>query len=324
MNKIITSIICTFISICTFAQTSELKYKVRLDGILYDRKVETSKDSLNNIIWDKTFQKNKCATIIIRIVDPVLKPELKKFKDETKFSGYRGKVYPPNEYVIYMLDNGISEQEITIDNSNYKALIISSDSLMKRFDGGKRYIIEIERLKKRSNKPSFYISAAVSYPLSFSLTPGINFGENWFMDINIGSPIKTSNDMYLYNTMGDITGKQNFNMFYIEPRFGYMFNCKKSGWRYGPYGGINWTTLKGKENDLSINGANVLFGTIGCQVEYSFNKIISLYGNVEGRLAFAKTPKSSFEAMNTNCLEIKNWTQPFCVSLGVKFNIPTK
>lgn len=282
MNKIIVSIICTFFSLCTFAQTSELKYKVRLDGILYDRKIETPKDSLNNVIRD--FQGRKCATIIIRIVDPVLKPELKKIKDETKFSGYRGNVYPPNEYVLYVLDNGISEQEITIDNSNYKALIISSDSLMERFDGGKRYVIEIERLKNRKTKPSFYISTAVSYPLSFSISPGINFGKNWFVDINIGSPIITSRELYLYNAMGDIMGKQRLSMFYVEPRFGYMIKTKTSGWRYGFYGGINWTILKGKESALSINGANVLFGAIGCQVEYAFNKTLSLYGSVEGRL----------------------------------------
>lgn len=187
-----------------------------------------------------------------------------------------------------------------------------------------------EKETKKYSLPLIYTSIGVSIPLSCNIAFGKNFGEHLFGEVGIGSPLKKTKDIYIYNKSYDIVGKQSYSNINLKARLGYYLNFNNKNKdnskqsiapvRIGFYGGYNWSIISGNNSEISLSGFNAHSLLAGAQLEYTPIKHLSLYANLEGKIPISKQPSSNYKLIEQYCPEIKDWTNSFGANFGIKIN----
>lgn len=171
------------------------------------------------------------------------------------------------------------------------------------------------------NPKQLILSIGYHYPTSYDIRIGVSFG-NWFADLGVGTPFKKTSKIDVMNSSGKLITTQSYNMYDVKTRCGYMWNLNK--WHYGVYAGYSWAVIKGNYPKLSAGGANIHSFDPGVQLEYTLAKRIALFANIEGKLAFSKEPSANYNEIKACCPEVNDWTKPFGIGIGLKFNFTKK
>lgn len=191
----------------------------------------------------------------------------------------------------------------TIDNS------LQSQKLSSR---------EIARNKRHSLT---FASIGFRYPTSFELRIGETF-YNWFADLSICTPFKKTSKIEVKNSLGLIIATQTYNMYDMKIRGGYMRNFNK--WQFGGYIGYSWGLINGDNSELSAGGANMHSFIPGIQLEYTLTKNWALFTNIEGKLVFSKDPSVNYNEIKACCPDVREWTKPFGIGIGLRINFTKK
>lgn len=307
-------IVSLMVLILTFSLQANAQKKIQVTK--FERNVTSLIGSMNQV-EDNTGE--ACAVLRVRMPDDIfeIEPNLGIVKKETK----------TGELLLWI---PVGTKRLTV--RHYGVMPLAGYEIPVRLEPKVTYDAEVDIVESWTGGKSriyeerdYHVFIGAGYNVMAISGPSVMVGLDYkhhVIEAGVVYGLNKTDDLYFYNSDGNLKAAYNYQAFRISLRYGYDIEIGKSisvtpqiGAAYNIMSG---TAIQNGNSNSSYQSTNSISGLASVRLVAKLSKQIGLYVTPEYDLGLSK--EDICKIIGENNKTFKNWTEGFNLNAGIVIN----